>query len=216
MKKVFKFLLVVLFVCITSVHAADAVTKLVCVGDSITAGVGIKGMAGKYTTQLGQLLGDTYKVYRFGKSGATMLKKGTIPYWNEKLFGAVLKNKPQVIIIFLGTNDAQIQNWKHGEDFVGDYKAMIKVFSEIESKPKIYLCIPVPVFKKGGPISADILTKEIIPKIKQIAKETGCPVIDLYTPLKGKSDFFKDGVHPNEKGAKIIAETMFKSLTSGK
>lgn len=215
------FLLFLIYLFATSVLAANkkarvstaGLTKLVCVGDSITAGVGIKGLAGKYTTQLNNLLGNKWKVYRFGVSGATMLKKGDKPYWDEKLFPAVAKNKPDVITIFLGTNDTQAKSWKHKADFTGDYKDMIKTFSEIESKPKIYICLPVPIFKKGGVLSEKIMTQEIIPQIKKIGEETNCTVIDLYTPLRNKPDYFRDGVHPNEKGAKIIAETMHAALT---
>lgn len=33
-------------------------------------------------------------------------------------------------------------NWKHKDEFKGDMQAMIDVFSGMDSKPKIYLCLP--------------------------------------------------------------------------
>ena len=65
----------------------QAATKVACVGDSITVGVG-GTPAGSYPTRLGQRLGTTYEVRNFGVSGTTLLKRGNLPYWNSQLFAA--------------------------------------------------------------------------------------------------------------------------------
>src|SRR5579863_8364775 len=59
--------------------------RIACVGDSITAGLGVA--TGKsYPSQLQALLGDKWQVQNFGVSGRTLLKKGDHPYWIEKAF----------------------------------------------------------------------------------------------------------------------------------
>ncbi len=75
-----------------------------------------------------------------------MLSKGDKPYIKEKAYREVKLFKPNVIVIMLGTNDTKPRNWKHEDDFVADYKAMIKELSALASKPKIYLCSPVPAY----------------------------------------------------------------------
>ena len=50
--------------------------------------------------------------------------------------------------------------------------------------------------------------------LKQVANETGLPLIDVYTPMLDHPEYFPDGVHPNNEGAQIIANTIYYALTS--
>jgi acyl-CoA thioesterase-1 len=187
--------------------------RVACVGDSITFGAGIRDRQNKsYPAQLSGMLGKLYEVKNFGNSGSTMLKKGDKPYWKQREYEAALDFKPNIVIIKLGTNDTKPQNWKHGPEFAADYKAMIAAFRALDSKPEIYICLPVPVFNTRWGITDKIVTENIIPATKAVAKETGIKLIDLNTPLKGKGNLVPDSVHPNAAGAKIIAETIAKLL----
>lgn len=187
--------------------------RIACVGDSITFGAGIRDRQNKsYPAQLSGILGNSYEVKNFGNSGSTMLKKGDKPYWKQREYGAALAFKPNIVIIKLGTNDTKPQNWKHGSEFATDYKTMIAAFRALDSKPEIYVCLPVPVFKTRWGITDKIVNENIIPATKAVAKETGVRLIDLNTPLKGKNTLVPDSVHPNAAGAKIIAETIAKLL----
>lgn len=187
--------------------------RVACVGDSITFGAGIRDRQNNsYPAQLSGILGNSYEVKNFGNSGSTMLKKGDKPYWKQREYGAALAFKPNIVIIKLGTNDTKPQNWKHGSEFATDYKTMIAAFRALDSKPEIYVCLPVPVFKTRWGITDKIVNENIIPATKAVAKETGVRLIDLNTPLKGKNTLVPDSVHPNAAGAKIIAETIAKLL----
>jgi lysophospholipase L1-like esterase len=117
--------------------------RVACIGDSITQGSGTKG--NPYPKQLQELLGDKWNVGNFGVSGRTLLRKGDHPYWNEKAYQSALAFKPDVVIIMLGTNDTKPQNWKHEEEFVTDYRDLVKSFLELESRPKVFICRPCPV-----------------------------------------------------------------------
>lgn len=107
--------------------------RVACVGDSITAGVGAEGKA--YPAQLGKMLGRKWEVRNFGISGCTLLNQGDNPYQKQGAFKAALADKPDVVIIMLGTNDTKPQNWKHKDQFAADYKGLIGQFAKLPSKP---------------------------------------------------------------------------------
>ena len=187
--------------------------RVACVGDSITFGAGIRDRKNKsYPAQLSGILGKGYEVKNFGNSGSTMLKKGDKPYWRQREFDAAIAFNPNIVIIKLGTNDTKPQNWKHGSEFAADYQDMIETFRTLKSKPKVYICLPVPVFKSRWGITDKIVNDDVIPATRAVAKKTGIQLIDLNTPLKGKAALVPDSVHPNAGGAKIIAETIAKIL----
>ena len=53
----------------------------------------------------------------------------------------------------------------------------------------------------------------MIPRIEQVANETGLPLINENTPLLSHPDYFVDGVHPNDEGAEVIANVIYQELT---
>lgn len=210
-------LLPVAFATIALSQAAAAPLKVACVGDSITAGSGVKDKTKTYPKQLGGLLGDKYEVQNFGVGGATMLNAGDKPYQKEKRYQDALAFAPDIVVIKLGTNDSKPQNWQKKEGFAADAKALIASFQKINPKVKVYLCTPVPVFAQGNfGIRGEVVLNEIIPLDKQIAAELKIPLIDLHTPFTGKDALVPDRVHPNDAGATIIAQTVFESLKNSK
>ena len=187
-----------------------------CVGDSITFGAAIKDRgANSYPSQLQKMLGDGYKVNNFGVNGATLLKKGDKPYWKLEAYKKALGSKPDLVIIKLGTNDTKPQNWKHKNEYKADYKELISSFQKLDTKPRVLIAFPVPVAKDRWGINEKAVSTEVIPALREVSKETGCEIIDLYTALKDHHDLIPDGVHPNGKGASIIAEHVAKKI-SGK
>ena len=208
-----KFTLNIILLLFLSSNLFSEQIRVACVGDSITYGAGVKDRKNmNYPKQLGKLLGKEYEVRNFGNSGSTMLKKGDKPYWKQKEFKAALEYAPNIVIIKLGTNDTKPQNWKHGAEYSVDYKAMISSFTKLSSKPKVYICLPVPVVKTRWGITNEIVIKEIIPAIRKVSDQTKSEIIDLNTPFKGKNELIPDSVHPNGAGATVIANTIKKSI----
>ena len=190
----------------------DAV-RVACIGNSITDGFGID-MSEKYgyPAQLQGLLGDGYWVKNFGVSGRTMLNKGDWPYMNEMAWKDALAFKPDVVVIKLGTNDSKPENWQYGAEFKQDLQQMITTLRH-HGSPKIYLCTPIPAFKPSWKISDKVITDEIIPIQQKVAKQYGLQIIDLHTLLANDVDkVLDDGIHPNEKGAKKMAEIIAEAL----
>ena len=194
--------------------ASAADIKVACVGDSITAGAGVKDAAKRYPTQLGVLLGAGYDVKNFGVSGSTMLDAGDKPYKKEPAFKKAVEFAPDVVVIKLGTNDSKPQNWSKKDGFAADTKSLVEAFRAANPQAKVYLCCPVPVIGKGNfGIRDEIVKPEVIPLVKQVADELKLEVIDLYTALDGKPELFPDKVHPNDEGATLIAKTVHAALT---
>ena len=188
--------------------------RIACIGDSITYGYSIKNrIKDSYPDQLGRMLGENWQVRNFGVSGATLLKKGDLPYWDQQAFKDALAYNPNVVIIKLGTNDTKPQNWKFKDQFAADYADMIDRFIELPSRPRIWICKPVPAYGERWGISETIIKNEVIPLVNQIAHSKHVPVIDLYEPLSGKPELFPDQIHPNAEGAHGIAKEIYAVLT---
>jgi lysophospholipase L1-like esterase len=208
-------LLLSLLLCFTgcaAIHPSGP-TPVACVGDSITYGSGVQGReSNSYPAVLQHLLGDNYAVKNFGVSGATLLRKGDHPYWKTGAFTNALQFRPRIVIIKLGTNDSKPQNRTNINEFAGDLRAMVETFAALDSKPRIYLCLPVPVYKTQWGINEASVADEIIPAIKKVAREKKLPVIDLHAALADKKELFPDSVHPNAAGARLMAETIYAVL----
>jgi lysophospholipase L1-like esterase len=204
-----RILLLALFSLMTA-RAAEPI-KIACVGDSITQGAGAKS-GQSYPAQLQALLGDGYKVGNFGVSGRTLLKKGDFPYWKEKKYQDALAMEPAIVIIMLGTNDTKPQNWKFEAEFDTDYRELVKSFQMLKSKPKVFVCRPVPVPGTGNyGINEENIQKEI-PRVDALAKELGCGVIDMYAALEKFPEMLPDRVHPNTAGAAEMAKAAAKAI----
>ena len=196
--------------------APDAV-KVACIGDSITDGHGIDlREANGYPAQMQKMLGNGYNVKNFGISARTVMNSGDLPYMNEPYWQDALAFNPDVVIIKLGTNDSKSYNWTPDKKkgFEKDLTTMVKTLKALPSSPKIYLCKPIPAVKDSWTISEKVITEEIDPIIEKVVKkENLAGVIDLHAPFEGQTDLMQeDGIHPNNAGARKIAETVAKVI----
>jgi acyl-CoA thioesterase I len=202
----------------TIVFADDArPIRLACVGDSITAGAGTKTPETQsYPAQLSQMLGEKWRVYNFGVSGATLLQHGDKPYQSLAAFTNALACNPQIVVIMLGTNDSKPQNWKYRDEFVGDYKSLILQFAKLSSHPRIFICRPPFVSGSNafGIDEAGVLAE--IPMIDGIAVTTGTMEIDNHAIFEGNPALLPDQVHPNEAGAAILARVVYEAVKNVK
>jgi lysophospholipase L1-like esterase/pimeloyl-ACP methyl ester carboxylesterase len=192
-----------------SIGAASAAPiRVACVGDSITFGAGTDpGMS--YPSQLQAMLGEKWEVKNFGVPARTLLKKGIHPYWIEKAFADAQDYNPDIVIILLGTNDADPKNWIHQDEFSSDYRKMVETFQALPSKPRVFVCRPTPTPDQA----ADATIKIEIQKINALAQEMKLDVIDMHAALESKLELLPDACHPNTAGARIMAETAYQALT---
>ncbi len=186
--------------------------RVACVGDSITAGIGASG-GQAYPAQLGKILGSKWEVHNFGVSGCTLLNHGDNPYQKRGAFKAALMYKPDVVVIMLGTNDTKPQNWKFKDQLAADYKDLIGQFTKLPSKPRIFICRPVPVSASGNWGINEPGVKDEIPIIDKVAEETASGMIDMHAALADHPEMLPDHVHPNTAGATAMARAACKALT---
>jgi lysophospholipase L1-like esterase len=186
-------------------------TKIACVGDSITQGVGAPG-AESYPAQLGRLLGNAFEVRNFGNSGSTMLRNGDKPYEKQPQYQAMLEMKADVYVIKLGTNDTKPHNWVKREEFKPSANALVDAIRGANPAAKIFVCLPVPAFPANFGITDEVIRTGVIPQLKEVAEEKKLGVIDLYRVLQGRGDLVPDKVHPNAAGYTLISEAVGKAI----
>ncbi len=180
--------------------------RVACVGDSITCGTA-------YPIDLWLMLGSNYVVGNFGINGATVFLKSDNPYMSTPAFQVAKRFAPQIVIIMLGTNDADTDLNESNAVFVQDYVQLVSQFQGLASKPKVWLAEPTPIFNNTAGLSAASLVQNIIPDVAQVANATGTSLIDVYNPLASHSAYFPDGVHPNSDGSLAVAKVIYDALT---
>ena len=209
----FSFPAVLVFFLQAALLSGEEVIRVACVGDSITFGAGVENRGqNNYPKVLGRLLGAGYETRNFGVNGATLLKKGDKPYWKTGAFKAATGFKPHIVIVKLGTNDSKPQNWKHKGQYAADLAALADHFASLPTQPKIWLCKPAPVYRDRWGINEKTVKGEVIPLLEGVAKKKKLPTIDLYKALSGIKQHFPDGIHPNAKGAEILARAVYQAI----
>jgi lysophospholipase L1-like esterase len=203
---------VALSACATKVAAP---IRVACLGDSITEAASLGDQT--YPAQLGRLLGPGYDVRNFGKSGTTLLDAGDKPYRQQEVLAAALEFRPQVVVIALGTNDSKPQNWRFRDQFARDYASLIAQFRALPSSPRIYVCQPMPAWPPSGwAISPEVIEQDLRPLLAEIARKEQAGLIDMFTAMRGHHEFAPDHVHPDGRGAAILAQTVAEALQDHK
>ena len=121
--------------------------KVSCVGNSITYGMRLDDREQEsYPAQLQALLGDRYEVGNFGKSGATLLRHGHRPYFEQEEFRQAMAFAGDIVVIHLGINDTDPRNWPHFRDeFVGDYLALIDSLRRVNPQARFLIARMTPI-----------------------------------------------------------------------
>ncbi|MEG1996100.1 MAG: GDSL-type esterase/lipase family protein [Oscillospiraceae bacterium] len=191
-------------------------TRVACVGDSITYGGGNK------TSSYPAILQT-----KFDQSG----KKGKFTVKNYGVDGLMasprqgcgltshenyIKSKaflPNIVVIMLGTNDAKYIG-ENSPLYKDDMKSIIKAFQDLPSKPKIYIATSPrahDVGNKGpGRDWASAINEKIVPLQRELAKELDLPLIDVNEYTKDMKAKVSDGIHGPYPD---IAECIFKGIS---
>ena len=184
--------------------------KIACVGDSITFGAFLENREKNcYPAKLQATLGQGYEVHNFGVNCRALQQASDSPYWLDKAFKDAQALNPDWVLIKLGTNDTSPRNWTPQQRFAEDAKALVDVFKGLPSKPRITICLPVPLFKDGQ----NILKNEILPSLRQTSYEKETDLIDLHTPFLDQNQYFPDTIHPNAAGANLLAQRIARHLS---
>lgn len=211
---------------------AQGVTRVACVGDSITFGLGLADRAKEsYPAQLQSLLDarspGEYEVRNFGNSGRGIYldsmrgseKRGFLYMPEHK---AAIDWKPDIVICNLGINDngEYIKEFTQGRrrgQFVDDYCTLLKDYKAANGKVALYIWTKLAPLTEGQRFYRSPEPFLMQHDLETVAARMGAEGIDMQEPLREEMDeiFARDHIHPNARGARIIAETTFKALTKG-
>lgn len=192
-----------------------------CVGDSNTQRT--------YPAFLQQEMGNAYQVKNFGKGAGTIIAGTFFPYQKTDEYKASLKFNADVVLIMLGTNDANPKwcldsvrktdfNGTPQEEFKSGYVELINAYKKSNADAEIYIMTPLPVWPEKKPNHPTIkgrkeqLNAWVIPTIKEIADEQNLPLIDVHYLMRKSLRYSKDGVHLNEEGYQVLSKKIAKKI----
>lgn len=196
MKQSFLSIVVILF--FLKAHALEK--RILIIGDSLTAGYGVSQKQA-YPSLLQNKIQQThpeYKVINAGSSGSTSASALSRLKWH-------LKKPPQILILALGANDGL-----RGTPVEATRKNLSQAIDLAKEKHLVvYLAGMKLPMNYGDKYRADFerVFKELVKekKIKEIPF--------LLKGVGGRPELNQaDGIHPNEKGHKIIADNVYKII----
>lgn len=187
--------------------------KIVFLGDSLTAGVGVNDPENTYPKLVAKKLSEKYQVevLNLGVPGATS---------NDVLLDQVVSAKEfkaDKVVLFIGTND--LHNQVGPKDLKNNLQKII-LNLDID-KDKLYIVnIPFMGTKKLflPPFRNYFLLQTArYNKIFTELKDDGYKIIDLYgetvESFKSRDDIYAvDNFHPNDLGYQIFADIIYKNL----
>ena len=214
MKRLLLSLLLLLFLLPLS---ARRTIKVACVGNSITYGTGVANREqNAYPVVLQRLLGKGYQVENFGKPGATLLRHGHRPYFDQPEFRAALQFRPDIAVIHLGINDTDPRNWpNYRDEFIPDYLALIDSLRAVNPHVRILVArlTPIGVDHPRFDSGTRKWREEISQAVQQVADIAHVEWIDFYAPLVAHPDWMPDAVHPDARGAEVLAKVAYSGIT---
>lgn len=193
------FKLSLLFIFFTSTVFAAPKTLLI-LGDSLTEGYGVS-QTDAFPALLDQKFKDlkiNWQVKAAGSSGSTTASGLERIKW-------LSKSNPDLVLVLLGSNDGL-----RGLKPEATEKNLNETISWAKEN-KIQICIGQLYMP---PNYGKEYTKKFEKIFSRVAKKNKIPIIDfLLKDVNGHSDLnLADGIHPNEKGHKIVADNIYKSL----
>ena len=193
-------------------------TKVACIGDSITWGFTLlRPWKQSYPALLQEHLGAEYEVRNFGYNDASARFDADTPYVHKGVYQKSLEWNPDIVLIMLGSNDTKKRNWDPGI-FRRDYRKLVESYVSLPSSPRVVLIAPIRIFLvKGLPVLGlypDTMEEGVRPAIHEIGDDMGLQVVDL-VDLFPDSSHCMDGVHPQREGARMLAEKIFTSVFGG-
>lgn len=186
----------------------EAQTKIVCFGDSITK----RGYPEIIAKKLEVSVINAGVAGHTSSQGLRRMKKD------------VLDHKPDIVVVFFGTNDIRVDSTKYVP--LKQYRKNLEEIAKAcrKTKAKVIFCTPPPIDEKayferhetkaydqeGG---LRKLLGDNQEAVREIGREKGIPVVDLGEELQKKPKWMhKDGVHPSLDGNAMIANLVIEAI----
>lgn len=197
------------------VNADD--TRIAAIGDSITYDLYVAASEDDfYPQQLDDLLGDGYAVHNFGVSNYAAQSSSDFPYETTEEYQESLDFNPEIVIVMLGTNDTKATNWDGSEQFKEEYIELLETYQNLSSVSRIILASPPPAFIDNevtisGSIDPGVMVN-VRDTVEEVANEFDLEFVDIYEKMTGHSEYFPDGIHPDEEGSAELADIFYQQI----
>jgi len=218
MKRISSLLLALLFALSLSAvfsfpAAAEEVIHVACVGDSITAGT----TGYNYPMYLQEMLGSGYEVKNFGLGGAAVRykaeKDGSFFWYGSTQYQGSLSYDADIVFVMMGTNDVGSSLLQLKKYFKEDYyNYLVKPYLD---KGATVVMMTSPFAYEYTMHNANVINTTIRDHQLALAEEKGLRIIDMNTATSGMRECFPDGLHGNQSGYTVIAETIYKEYFGG-
>ena len=204
---------------------------IACVGDSITAGVGVdenERAQYSYPGRLASALGEGYEVLNYGQSGATMCSTSALIYPSKNWFVYSGKHEEMkarakdidIAFIMLGTNDGNSSNANISDlmtnrvnEFKADYESnltqMVNDLRQGNANVRIYLMTSPKCFRTGNTWE-QTLTDVVRPLQYALADKLDLEIYDMYTFSANTmtQSCFPDNLHPGKRGYNLMGREL--------
>ena len=166
------------------------------------------------TPDAGNKDATAYDVRNYGVPDSTIVQTEK-PWVKTPKCRQAIAFEPNILIIMMGGQDTQRgKNFDQHETFVPEYEKLVAMFSDLPTKPKIYLCLPPPMMGDGKwGLNNENLVSTIIPGVKQVAADLKLPLIDTNTPFLNHPELFHDNVHLVGRSNIVLATAIYRALT---
>lgn len=195
--------------------------RIVCLGDSITEGIGDSsgiGWAGRLNADLSLRFPDKWHVMNLGVAGDTSLDIA------HRLMSEVSYREPSILIIAAGLNDVTRRFWPdgHSNKIDLDYAMDIwmKIIRHVGRMPCKTLFVGLPPVREEllplrwmpyddsdlghGCVNEDV--QRYNSRLKHLIEDAGYGFLDLFDDLRssGYEKTLSDGLHPDSKGYDLL------------
>lgn len=186
--------------------------RVACVGDSTTWGTHATRADGvTYPDYLAKLGRRTLQVRNSGVGATTLLRRSGHAWCDTEEFERTIAFHPDIVVIMFGVNEIAHPDLLDG--FLPDALWLVGQFSSAIPDVRIFIATPTPLAPAVEQrLKNSELATKIIPVWRQVAQMTGCEVIEVNQSYPPTLDFLPDGIHPNAKGNRLIAELVFNAI----
>jgi len=182
--------------------------KIVFIGDSITAGVGVKDRPNyRYSTVTTRLLKEKHPdvvEINLAQSGRALCQQR--PDYAE----SILKREPDAVVIQWGVND---QYWGFSvAEFVAKYDQLVQTLRKAKPNMPIVLTTLVADFRWEE--NLDLWIGQANIAIQEIAARYKCRVAYIHRGINHDRQYYADTIHPNNAGAEVMAKAIVAAFAA--
>lgn len=202
--------------------------KIACIGDEIVYGSTASDVSKtSYPAELQQMLNSRFGKGKFKVSNYATTSQsyvadferadaGSNRYQYTDQYRKMRKDKPDVVIMMLGTNDvAYLTDGERCDEYKKAYVDLIKDIKTMSSTPLVFVCTPIVRYTAySTSVAMEVLRNATV----KAANEANAYVIDTYNITKeyfSSALFETDGKHPNDAGYKELAEVVMSGISEG-